>query len=277
MSKTHNFSTANAKLPSLSIPNVEMREHIHALWDKLSDFDAAQVDTALSFLLHSLCELVDAQNADWIGVVRLPDSLPNDPVHGWRPPVVQLLHPNEKFLATVKEQTRKLEFGVADEVPTRVIAMSGQFRACRLCDVAPEGWFKSDFYRDYYQECGHDDAIYVAFPVNQDAESYFGVFRGNGQPSFTVQERDAVAYTLRGIKWFHRQLLLSHGLLIAEKALTPIERQVLQGLLNGLSEKEVAAAQGHSPHTTHEYVTAIYRKFGVNNRSALMALWLGKT
>jgi len=46
--------------------------------------------------------------------------------------------------------------------------------------------------------------------------------------------------------------------------------------LTGLPEKEIAAAQGHSYHTTHEYVSAIFRKFGVSNRSALMALWLGR-
>lgn len=59
--------------------------------------------------------------------------------------------------------------------------------------------------------------------------------------------------------------------------LTSVERRVLQGLLSGLSEKRIAAAQGHSYHTTHQYVTAIYRKFGVNSRAALMALWLGQT
>lgn len=30
-------------------------------------------------------------------------------------------------------------------------------------------------------------------------------------------------------------------------------------------------------HTTHAYVKAVYRKFGVGSRSALMALWLGKS
>ena len=95
-------------------------------------------------------------------------------------------------------------------------------------------------------------------------------------PPFTESERDVIAFALRGIKWFHRQLLLSHGLLVANTPLTPVERHVLQGLLTGLAEKEIAAAQGHSYHTTHRHVSSIFRKFGVNNRSALMALWLGR-
>ena len=122
------------------------------------------------------------------------------------------------------------------------------------------------FYHSYYQSCGHRDAVYVAFPVNEDAESYFGLFRATGQPPFTAEERDTLAYALRGIKWFHRQLLLSHGLLVASTPLTPVERRVLQSLMTGLAEKEIAAAQGQSYHTTHEYVSAIFRKFGVNNR-----------
>jgi DNA-binding CsgD family transcriptional regulator len=161
-------------------------------------------------------------------------------------------------------------------VVVRIVGMSGSFRARRLCDVMPSEWFNTRFYLDYYQGSGHCDAVYAAFPVNEDAESWFGLFRATGQPPFSSEERDALAYALRGIKWFHRQLLLSHGLLVASAPLTNVERKVLHGLLSGLSEKEIAAAQGQSYHTTHEYVRSIFRKFGVNNRAALMALWLGR-
>lgn len=251
------------------------RERIHTIWDTLADFDAAKIDEALTFLQTKLCELANAQNADWIGVVRLA-TFPGDPVGGWRPPVIRVLRHNEKFLASVKQQTRNLERGIVNDVVIRMVGMSGRFRACRLCDVMSAEWFDTPFYHDYYQSCGHRDAVYVAFPVNEDAESYFGLFRAIGQPPFTAEERDTLAYALRGIKWFHRQLLLSHGLLVASTPLTPVERRVLQSLMTGLPEKEIAAALGQSYHTTHEYVSAIFRKFGVSNRAALMALWLGR-
>lgn len=252
-----------------------IRERIHTIWDTLADFDAAKVDEALAFLQTRLCELVNAQNADWIGVIRMA-SVPGDPVGGWRPPVVRILRHNEKFIESVKEQTRNLERGVVNEVVIRVVEMSGRFRARRLCDVMPVEWFNTHSYRDYYRGNGHCDAVYAAFPVNEDAESWFGLFRATDQPPFSAEERDTLAYALRGIKWFHRQLLLSHGLLVASTPLTPVERRVLQSLMTGLSEKEIAAAQGQSYHTTHEYVSAIFRKFGVSNRAALMALWLGR-
>ena len=116
----------------------------------------------------------------------------------------------------------------------------------------------------------------MAFPVNEDAESWFGIHRALDCPPFTEAERDVIAYALRGIKWFHRQLMLSHGLLLAATPLTPNERRVLHLLLTGRSEKLIAAELDRSYHTVHECVTAIFRKFGVNNRAALMALWLGK-
>jgi DNA-binding CsgD family transcriptional regulator len=257
-------------------PDVETRERIHTIWDTLADFDAAKVDEALVYLQTRLCELVDAHNADWIGAVRMVAAPSGDPVGGWRPPVVSVLRNNDKFNASVKEQRKNLERGIVNDVVIRIVGMSGNFRARRLCDVMPGEWFDTPFYQDYYLGCGHLDAVYVAFPVNEDAESYFGLFRAVGQSPFTAEERDTLAYALRGIKWFHRQLLLSHGLLVASTPLTPVERRVLQGLLTGLTEKEIAVAQGQSYHTTHEYVVAIFRKFGVSNRAALMALWLGK-
>lgn len=260
---------------TIAIPKSAVRERIHTIWDALADFDAAKVDEALAFLQTSLCELVDAQNADWIGVVHLA-SASGDPINGWRPPVVRVLRHNDKFIESVRDQVRKLESGGVHEVVLRLVGMSGNFRACRLCDVMPTEWFDASFYTNYYLGSGYCDAVYVAFPVNEDAESWFGLFRADGQPPFTAEERDTLAYALRGIKWFHRQLLLSHGLLVASAPLTAVERQVLQGLLTGLAEKKIAAAQGQSYHTTHEHVVAIFRKFGVNNRAALMALWLGQ-
>jgi DNA-binding CsgD family transcriptional regulator len=56
--------------------------------------------------------------------------------------------------------------------------------------------------------------------------------------------------------------------------LAPRLRPVLDGLLAGRSEKEVAAACELSPHTVHEYVKAIYRRMGVNSRAELLALWV---
>lgn len=77
------------------VPCSRVAERVHLLWDELADFDVAQADQSLEHLMASLCELADAQNANWVGAVRLPDILPGDPVHGWRPRVVHCLYPFE--------------------------------------------------------------------------------------------------------------------------------------------------------------------------------------
>ncbi|HXG04462.1 MAG TPA: helix-turn-helix transcriptional regulator [Candidatus Binatia bacterium] len=44
--------------------------------------------------------------------------------------------------------------------------------------------------------------------------------------------------------------------------LSPRLRQTLACLVEGDTEKQVAARLGVSPTTAHEYVTALYRRFG---------------
>jgi len=252
-------------------------ERIHTLWDELADFDAARSDEALTHLMGELCKLAGAWNVTWMGAVRLDTTFPGDPVKGWRPRIVRYLNPSPPLGDNAREQTEKLEQGIVDVTTIRNAEGAGTFRANRLRDIVDPDWFESHYYRAHYRLLGKADAVWVAFPVNTDAESYFGIFRALDTPHFTEDERDVIAYALRGIKWFHRQIMLSHGLLVAETPLTPAERRVLHLLLTGLPEKQIAAELDRSYHTVHDSITAIFRKFGVNNRAALMSLWLGQT
>jgi DNA-binding CsgD family transcriptional regulator len=257
--------------------NPELQERIHTLWDELADMDATRSDAVADHLMTGLCELVEAQNAVWVGSVRLGDAFPDDPVKGWRASVFRYLYPAQQLGKLAREQTKDLYRGVADATTIANVAGAGRFRANRLRDLVPDEWFRSDFYQRYYLDMGRCDAVFVALPVNEDAESWFGVHRAIGRPAFTIEERDTLAYALRGIKWFHRQLMLSHGLLIATKPLTPAERKVLQLLLSRASEKEIACDLGLTANSAHQYVVSVFRKFGVNSRAALMSLWLGAT
>src|SRR5262249_45277925 len=53
--------------------------------------------------------------------------------------------------------------------------------------------------------------------------------------------------------------------------LSPRLRQTLACLLEGDSEKQVAGRLGLSHATVHQYVTALYRRFGVQGRAQLLA------
>ena len=77
--------------------------------------------------------------------------------------------------------------------------------------------------------------------------------------------------------FFHEELgrLIGHALVSAtepsSERLSPRLRQTLACLLEGDSEKQVAARLGLSHATTHQYVTALYRHFGVTSRGQLLA------
>ncbi len=255
----------------------DIADSVHRLWDELADFDAAQGEAARRHLLARLCELTDSQNATWVGAVRLGEPEPSDPIKGWRARVIRQLHPSRTFERIDKELTDQIEAGWVDETVVRNVALAGQYRALRLVDLTSPEWFEGDFYRTYYLDIGCRDAIWAGVPINEDAECYVGLRRDLDHPPFGTAERDVVVYILRGLRWFHRQQMLREGLLVASRPLAPAEQRVLKHLLQGRSEKKIAALLELSQHTVHDYVKSLFRKFGVSSRSALMALWLGHT
>jgi DNA-binding CsgD family transcriptional regulator len=58
------------------------------------------------------------------------------------------------------------------------------------------------------------------------------------------------------------------------ETLPPRHRQTLERLLAGDSEKQIAARLGISPHTVHQYVKALHKRFGVSSRGELLAKWV---
>lgn len=56
--------------------------------------------------------------------------------------------------------------------------------------------------------------------------------------------------------------------------LSPQELRTLRLLLQGHSEKQVAAELGISVNTVHCYVKRIYLRFGVNTRAELLGIWI---
>lgn len=71
-----------------------------------------------------------------------------------------------------------------------------------------------------------------------------------------------------------QQHRLHRGLTHATSPLAPYELRVLDLLLTGASEKQIADRLGLAVTTTHSYVTGIFRKFGVRGRAGLMSLWI---
>ena len=58
------------------------------------------------------------------------------------------------------------------------------------------------------------------------------------------------------------------------KTLPPRHQQTLERLLIGDSEKQIAKHLRISPHTVHQYVKALYKRFAVSSRGELLARWV---
>lgn len=255
------------------------RQRIYELWDELADLPLSETRRSIELLFSQVSGWIGADNAFWVGVVRVQDdeNAKQDTLYGWR------LRAAENWLPKTTESPDLIRQVLAHMerdpgMSTReIIRQSGHFRSYRLRDgfVDFEGFSKTPQYELYFKKGGITDRIWCVFPVNQDAESLFCFDRIRRRSRFTDEHEALVAQTLRGIKWFHRQLLLNHGLLVGKAPLSPAHRRLLPQLLSGKSEKEIAEVLGLSRTTTHKYVTDLFRSFDVSSRAGLITLWMG--
>lgn len=252
------------------------QEAIFALWKDLAGFSAAQCDAALQHLMRSLCDLLGAHDVVWVGAARVARgrTARRDPLRGWRGLAVRHHTHCPDILARSVVATKSQDTSPS---PTTLalVSESGSLRVHRLHDgfVNMNAMRKTASYKVVYGDSGLIDRMYAGIPVNADAESYILIDRYSGK-RFTADDADCVEFLMRGLPWFHRELLLAHGLLLAGAPLSPTERRIVHLLLTERSEGEIAAVMRQSPKTTHKYITEILRRYGVNSRAGLMALWL---
>jgi len=253
------------------------QDRAHRIWDELARFQASESDAALDFLIKAVALLIKADDGLWVGAVRMRHgpAAAEDPQRGWRGRAVKLLHATPPVLALAASALKGQDTPETSLTTIAVAKAAGKFRAVALRELVDLAVFRrTAHYRIFYEGRGIKDRIWVSFPVNIDTESHFVFDRKRPHRRFTRRELDLAAYALRGVAWFHRQALLSYGLLIARTPLSPMQRKVLALLLTGASEKGMATALRQSVHTTHTHVREVFRRFGVASRASLMAMWL---
>jgi DNA-binding CsgD family transcriptional regulator len=281
-------SSADDRTPPLSPTTtgakLQLRmDEVFELWNELSDFGKDRTEAALMHCMTRLADWLGAPDAFWVGAVHVLRNAPHrqssDALSGWRIRSVvplNLQHHNIKHYKKVVKAAdpAELELGATS---VALAAGSGRFRAYtlqggRLVDAA--AFERTAHYDFYYRQNDIRDRIWVVTPVNVDTESYFCFDRMGEQPHFDDDDLELAAFALRGIKWFHRQLMLSHGLGLCKQPLTRAEQRVIHGLLSGASEREIAQTMNLAQGTVHQYATRIYQKFAVCGRTEFTALWL---
>jgi DNA-binding CsgD family transcriptional regulator len=150
-------------------------------------------------------------------------------------------------------------------VPGRLVTRS------RRQLVSDAVWYRSIVFNEYLRPAAVDHRLTSVYQVS-DAGAFSVI-----APQREIRERDFSPREARLLNFFHGELgpLIGRALVSATEPspekLSPRLRQTLACLVEGDSEKQVAARLDLSHATTHQYVTALYRHFGVRSRSQLLA------
>jgi DNA-binding CsgD family transcriptional regulator len=176
-----------------------------------------------------------------------------------------------KCVQALAEYHREREL-MADPLFTAFDVASGAPATRTRSQLVPDReYYRSAVYDKYYRWNSIEHRLAsLCQPSAAPPVSAIHLIRPPGDRDFSARERRLVSF-------FHQELgpLVGRALVsVAEPGpahLSPRLRQTLAFLLEGDSEKQVAARLGLSAATTHQYVTALYRHFGVRSRAQLMA------
>jgi DNA-binding CsgD family transcriptional regulator len=137
--------------------------------------------------------------------------------------------------------------------------------------VSDAAWYRSVAWNEYRRPIKIDDQLTSVYRIPETGTiNVIALHRAGGEREFSPREH-------RLLSFFHEELgrLVGRSLVSAMEPspdkLAPRLRQTLGCLLEGDSEKQVAGRLGLSQATIHQYVTALYRHFGVKSRAQLLA------
>ena len=173
----------------------------------------------------------------------------------------------ELFMGYLREigPQRDAIFRALKDVPGPVLTRT---RSALVSDAL---WYRSADFNNYRKPAGVDHCLASVCEVSHEgAIAAISLTRALGEGDFSPGE-------VRLLEFFHGELgrLVGRQLVSATEPspekLSPRLRQTLACLVEGDSEKQIAARLGLSPTTVHQYVTALYRRFAVQSRGQLLA------
>ena len=160
-----------------------------------------------------------------------------------------------------------------DPLLDRVLSLprTSGIRVHRRCDlVTDKEWLADEVVATIREPMHLGDTIHAYLPCGHGAVVGLQIVRDAVDGPFEERDRNLIEL-----------MVLEAGQYLAPRpplrfrSLKLRERQTLECLLNGDSEKQAAAKLGLSIHTVHDYVKRLYRVFNVASRGELMAQVLG--
>jgi DNA-binding CsgD family transcriptional regulator len=147
--------------------------------------------------------------------------------------------------------------------------------ALSRADVMPDAdWYRSDFYRDFIEPTGVDATMYCANRRTAAGHlSGLALVRPAGEADFAPRVRPLVREVYTAV------VPLIGGSLAgfddpSPADLPPRVRAVLRCLLEGDSDKQIAARLGITRYTVNHYTKMVYLHFGASTRAELLARWV---
>jgi DNA-binding CsgD family transcriptional regulator len=146
----------------------------------------------------------------------------------------------------------------------------------RITDCVPAGTFRaSALYNEYYRAIRIEHV--TAVPIYVDHRFLVSFVLNRGATAFTDRERDlleiarphlANLYRLGVAADRVREVPADVPFDVAAMPLTPREREVLDWVAAGKTNRDIAAILGASPRTVEKHLERIYEKLGVETRTA---------
>lgn len=204
-------------------------------------------------------------------------SISDSPLSGGPGPDAQWAVVDAAVAQVLEGGASEVDQGLVQLLQALLAATPARCVSCSLTDRS-EGRGPTRLFTESVGLCAVDGGLHPgAGPVIMEWEVRSGRWL---TLEWVLARPDAVipaASVLARLQALRRWLIwldLSRGPVTAKGAMPAHHRKVLLALLDGLSEKQVAAELGLSINTAHQYVTALYRRFNVRNRASLMGLWL---
>ena len=237
---------------------------------QLLELGPARLDRAIELVLDHLRTSYEASVAA-ITIGRRDESASL----GWSP-VVSLFPANTQEPHLSFARRWYAERDLADSVQIRrLLEGTGTLRSQRVRAVLTEDEWESSVVAADIRALGGRDRLVGGFPVSDCAEVYVVLDRAESHVDFSNAEEVSLREDLRSLSRFAHWLCISTGVLFGARPFSQRERQVCAALLEGSSEKQIAAAMELKPSYVHQIVVRVYRKLRVQSRAEFMALWIG--
>lgn len=225
-----------------------------------------QPELQRQFTLDSLCQLFDAK-------VGYCDTLELGLADETRPPAV----------AYGLDDDGKTAFESAfrsgeprDPLLEVVRASDGRVASLSPQDAVSDAeWYASVCYRRLREPYGVDHTLSVKVTASSiGRQTVLTLCRAKGAEPFSERETHLLELCLSEMAWPFTPALTYQDPRL--QSLAPRQRKVMELLLIGDGEKQVAMKLGLSRHTVHQYVKELYEALKVSSRSELLAEWVGK-